>query len=74
MVIQQRMSMHTKDNSDLGPNTMAEGWSPYAFLRPAHCLADLSVFYMKTSPAIKKCIVCEFKNKTSPDFHMREEK
>lgn len=28
MVIQERMSVHTKDNSDLDPNTMAKGGAP----------------------------------------------
>lgn len=31
MVIQKRMSMHTKDNSDPDPNTMAEGGAPMPF-------------------------------------------
>lgn len=31
MVTQERMSMHMKDNSDVGPITMAEGGAPVPF-------------------------------------------
>lgn len=58
MVIQERMCMHTKDNSDLDPNTMAKGGVPVPLLSPAHCSAELLVFYKGTSPAIYKNAVC----------------
>lgn len=54
MVIQERMSIHTKDNSDLDPNTMAEGGALIPFSVQFIAYLRFLLFNKKTSPAIKK--------------------